>query len=527
MVHSKRGIALATLCVSTVLPTTAQLFAQHETLGGINDEHVGQVVTTSDGGYLIVGSTGSFGPSASDQALNAYVIKFNREGDTVWTRIFGGDGSDGLNSVTVTGDGGYVVAGGYDANAPDILLARFSSDGTPAWVKRVGTTTHQESAGKVIALDNDEYLVVGSRVETGGGVDGNMLAVKVSGAGTVIWATEFGSAFRSDAKDVARLADGGFMIAGTRWQFPNTHFQLARLDSNGTYLWDKTYQSTGSVSGVAIAPTYNSNFFVAGSNADALAVWKVDANGDIMWERDYSCGDSFAARDVESTDSEILVTGSASDIAGTSVHHLLRLTGFYGDLISQNAYGASLGFSEAASVSQGTTTYGILSVGTLTPDAGTQGAEIHIIQTFNLQSPCDDWTPIAVEVPPPALTSTQVMTALAPPSLQVTDLSTQMAHGGNSTTLCTNVGVEDTPHFVHELQVIPNPASDHVDIRFPAGKGISGSVRLIDVHGRELLREPVTSDRTTLSVEGLAPGVYSVLFARGTSFGQQRFVVQH
>lgn len=454
-------LVIAPLYTCFLLPAAAQLLSQHRTLGGDNDEYVGQVIATTDGGYLIAGSTGSFGPSASDLAMNAYLIKLDAEGDTLWTRVFGGSGSDGLQSLAATDNGGCVVAGAYDANAQDILLARFSDSGTPIWVKRIGSVTHHESARKVISLDNDEYLVVGSRWQVAGGADGNMLAVKVNGAGSVIWSSECGSALQTEAYDAVRTADGGYLITGVRWQLPNTHLQLVRLAADGTYQWDKTYQSTGSASGVAIITHLPGNYLVAGSNSNALAVWKVDPEGEIIWEHDYACDGSFAARSIGRHEgSDVLVTGSSSDALGTTAHHALLLNPM-GSMIRQSVYGGSIGNSDAASVTE-IAAGGLVITGTIVPNAGTQGSEIDIVHTLHLMSPCDDNTSLAVEVAPPGFTSTQVMSALPAPSLQVIDLSMQMTHGGSIMEICTNVGIEEGDRRVYELEASPNPASGTV-----------------------------------------------------------------
>jgi hypothetical protein len=68
------------------------------------------VKQTTDGGYIIVGYTWA---SSSDNVL--YIIKTDTNGDTLWTRTFGGANDDGGQSVKQTSDGGYIVAGWTDS----------------------------------------------------------------------------------------------------------------------------------------------------------------------------------------------------------------------------------------------------------------------------------------------------------------------------------------------------------------------------------------------------------------------------
>ena len=57
------------------------------TYGGNSSDAGTSIKATSDGGYIIAGYTNSFGVEGTD----VYVLKINSEGDTIWTRIVGGN----------------------------------------------------------------------------------------------------------------------------------------------------------------------------------------------------------------------------------------------------------------------------------------------------------------------------------------------------------------------------------------------------------------------------------------------------
>ena len=78
------------------------------TYGGTDDEGGNSVQQTFDSGYIICGSTSSFGDTLSD----VYLIKTNANGDTLWTRTYGGTNWDYSRSVQQTSDGGYIITGG-------------------------------------------------------------------------------------------------------------------------------------------------------------------------------------------------------------------------------------------------------------------------------------------------------------------------------------------------------------------------------------------------------------------------------
>ena len=101
------------LIVLTVLALPVAAFAQppdslwSRTFGGPGHDRAFCVQQTTDGGYILVGYTYSFGMGSSD----FWLVKTNASGDSLWSRTFGGLGRDEANSVQRVTDGGYILAG--------------------------------------------------------------------------------------------------------------------------------------------------------------------------------------------------------------------------------------------------------------------------------------------------------------------------------------------------------------------------------------------------------------------------------
>ena len=108
---------------SSILYAQAPNTLWTQTFGGSSYDAGYSVRQTSDGGYIITGVTESYGAGSGD----VWLIKTNSSGDTLWTKTFGGSGSDASFSVQQTSDGGHIITGftfSFGAGNADIWLIR-------------------------------------------------------------------------------------------------------------------------------------------------------------------------------------------------------------------------------------------------------------------------------------------------------------------------------------------------------------------------------------------------------------------
>ena len=110
-----------------------------KTFGGGDRDYGKSVQQTADGGYIITGAFGLLGNGDSD----VYLIKTDSQGDTLWTKTFGGSYDDYGNSVQQTSDGGYIVAGFFDEGVwtggcelGDGWILKLNQNGDTLWTKK-------------------------------------------------------------------------------------------------------------------------------------------------------------------------------------------------------------------------------------------------------------------------------------------------------------------------------------------------------------------------------------------------------
>ncbi len=107
------------------------------TYGGDDGEEGCSVQQTADGGFIIAGTTHSFGAGSDD----VYLIQTDSNGDTLWTKTYGGYHKDWGNSVKQTNDSGFIITGmtqNIDSVYGDVFLIRTDSNGDTLWTKTYG-----------------------------------------------------------------------------------------------------------------------------------------------------------------------------------------------------------------------------------------------------------------------------------------------------------------------------------------------------------------------------------------------------
>ncbi len=145
------------------LPSHAQS-EWEKTYGGAENDAGHFIQKTHDGNFIIVGFTESFGAGGKD----VWLLKVNEQGDTLWTRTYGGPADDVGNKVRLTSDNGFIIAGytkSFGAGMADVYLVKTDEYGDTLWTRTYGDSL-DDVGNSVVEDDSSGFLVVGYHINS-------------------------------------------------------------------------------------------------------------------------------------------------------------------------------------------------------------------------------------------------------------------------------------------------------------------------------------------------------------------------
>lgn len=182
-----------------------------KTYGGTDQDYGQWVEQTTDGGYIAVGRTYSYGPGL----CNGWLLKTDANGDTLWTRLYGGNGEDLLYTVLPLSDGSYVLVGGTDswgAGLGDVYVVRAGADGDTLWMNWYGGASADQGQSAVIAHDST-IVIAGYTWSYGLGYT-DVYLLKIDLDGDTLWTKTIGGSSYDYAYWIDNTPDSGYIIAG-------------------------------------------------------------------------------------------------------------------------------------------------------------------------------------------------------------------------------------------------------------------------------------------------------------------------
>jgi RHS repeat-associated protein len=293
-----------------------------KTYGAGNHDVFNKIKPTSDGGYIAVGYTQSFHQSQKE----IFVVKMDASGNVIWSKGLAqnsGNGEIGFD-VIQTSDGGYVVVGTYDYSpqVADWEVVRLAADGTVIWGKQLGSTSSDQALG--VIEDNDTLVVTGIVHSLGilnppTFYDGCIIKMNKAN-GNVIWVKTYdvNTPKSSWFNGIFKTGAGYRLTVTASDDFQDNNMRLATLDvdKNGNVTRLKRVPAArNNVNSLSMYPTADGGYIAAqghiGANND-ISLSKADVTGNVQWTNLVKQnGNQYINKIVEDNDGNFTGAGSS------------------------------------------------------------------------------------------------------------------------------------------------------------------------------------------------------------------------
>lgn len=223
------------------------------------------VEQTTDGGYVFSGTT----RLSENSSTESYLVKTDATGNAQWTRTFGGSYAEEGYSVVQTTDGGYILAGytnSFGAGGSDFYLVKTDANGDSLWTRTFGGS-YSDFAFSVQQTTDGGYIIAGDWNYWGEGGDTcRIYLVKTDASGDTEWARTFGHGVGNFAYSVQQTTDGGYIVAGWTWPVGSNgyDFYLMKTDVTGNELWTRTFGGWADDRAYSVEQTTDGGYILAG-----------------------------------------------------------------------------------------------------------------------------------------------------------------------------------------------------------------------------------------------------------------------
>ena len=320
-----------------------------KTFGGDDDDRCISLQRTSDGGYILAGFTYSFGTGYAD----FWLVKADEDGDSLWSRTFGGNLIEHCYSVQQTSDGGYILAGltcSFGAGYGDFWLLKTDENGDSLWSRTFGG--YGDDICWSVQQTSDEEYVLGGYTSSFGAGSYDFWLLKTDQNGDSLWSRTYGGNGYDNCYSVQQTTDGGYILAGRTQSFGagSYNFWLLKTDEDGDSLWSRTFGGDSFDSCHSVWQTEDGGFVLTGLTASFGAgsgdCWLVKTNdeGDSLWSRTYGGNGYDYCNSVQQTsDGGYILAGHTGSFGAGSSDFWLVKTDENGDSLWSRTFGGNNG----------------------------------------------------------------------------------------------------------------------------------------------------------------------------------------
>ena len=261
------------------------------TLGGNQNEAGWYVLPTSEGGCLVTGYTESYGSGESD----VWLVKFDEKGNEKWNKTFGGTGTETGKAIQNTSDGNYIVVGSttsYGNGYSDVWVIKLDIDGNELWNNTYGGSKN-DTGRSIIITDNNMYVILGETWSYGSGKSDFWL-IKINSQGNEIWNKTYGGSEEDQGRSLVYSDEKYVLAGGTRsYGSGEEDIWILKADDEGNEIWNNTFGTSERIEYCnQVINAENESFVLVGhslsqnySSLNSMIV-KANSQGQLEWKKD-------------------------------------------------------------------------------------------------------------------------------------------------------------------------------------------------------------------------------------------------
>ena len=318
-----------------------------KSIGSIRFDRAQDIKQTPDNGYAIAGSFGDDGNIPEHNGITDFtLVKLDANGELEWQKFHGTPFNNLVHSLSLTADGGYMLAGNSNGIAPGDniskgLFIKLDSDGNLEWQKEYGGSISEEIYSVQQTADFG-YIASGCTNSVNGDLEGNnggndLWVLKMDQAGELEWSKTYGGAESEASRYIRESAYGGYIVAAytasgdqdVSGNYGSQDAWLVKLDEDGEIEWEKNYGGEKQDRALSVRNASTGGYLVSGwtrssdqdvsNNSGLIDIWifKIDEFGEIEWEQTFGgsgIDQCFDAK--ETSDGGIIATGNTNSING-------------------------------------------------------------------------------------------------------------------------------------------------------------------------------------------------------------------
>jgi hypothetical protein len=353
---------VTTLCNAQTTTNKPPVKIWDKTFGGSEDDDAKAIISTLDGGFIIGGNSRSEmsddKTNINKGCEDFWIIKINSEGQKVWDKTIGGNHFDYLTSIIPTIEGGFIVIGNSDSDisgdvteirngSSDFWIMKFDKQGNKLWERMFGGSKIDNSKS-IIATSDGGFLIggvsnsdiSGDKSEESKDTDGkkgsrDYWILKINKNGNKVWDKTYGGSGSDYLRSVVETTDGNFIIIGnsqsnisgdkTENSKGFVDLWILKIDNYGQKIWDRTMRMIDNYIPIATKASLDGGAIIVGySNSNILEnkikkspyrntwIMKIDSQGETEWRNKLvGINATYPRSIIETFDKNYIIAGSS------------------------------------------------------------------------------------------------------------------------------------------------------------------------------------------------------------------------